>query len=88
MDIPAKSRIIEDIVRRLRFKVSGKLLFFLLAQGHENISLEFDGRVISSFTLTLRDRGITPYIEDLAIVTFRCPIFFKVQKSKFAYRKI
>ena len=48
----------------------------------------FDGRVISSVTLTLRDRGITPYIEDLAIVTFRCPIFFKVQKSKFAYRKI
>ena len=28
MDIPAKSRIIEDIVRRLRFKVSGKLLLF------------------------------------------------------------
>ena len=39
MAIPAKSRIMEDIVRRLRFKVSGKLLLFLLAQGHDNISL-------------------------------------------------
>ena len=28
MDIPAESRIIEDIVRLLRFKVSGKLSLF------------------------------------------------------------